>query len=184
MWLTGKGNFRYAVYPEYKGNRRGAIRPKWELEVKDYLVSTWSANYSDGCEADDMLGVRQCELSVDDDNSVIVTIDKDLNMIPGGHYNFVKKEKFYVTPEEGIRFFYYQLLVGDPTDNLKGCKGIGKVKAERLLSDGASEEEWFDIVRDAYSNDEEMTMNAQCLWIWRKMNDIWRMPNKTTIGEE
>ena len=28
LWLTGKGNFRYNVYPEYKANRLEAYRPK------------------------------------------------------------------------------------------------------------------------------------------------------------
>jgi len=171
LWLTGKDNFRYKVFPEYKGNRRDAYRPKWEVAVKDYLVAQWDANWSVGCEADDMLGVRQCELSCNSDESVICTIDKDLKMIPGGHYNFVKKEKFYVSDEEGLRFFYTQLLTGDTTDGIKGVPGIGKVKAEKLLSSLSTEAEYFQTVRDQYSCDEEMLMNARCLWIWRKMGD-------------
>jgi 5'-3' exonuclease len=124
-----------------------------------------------GCEADDMLGVRQCELSCDSDESIICTIDKDLNMIPGSHYNFVKKERYVVTPEDGIRFFYYQMLIGDTTDNIKGVVGIGKQKATKLLDRCSTEGEYFDAVRDAYSNDEEMLMNARCLYIWKYMHD-------------
>jgi 5'-3' exonuclease len=172
VWLSGKNNFRYSAYPEYKANRIGAYRPKWEMEVKDYLTSQWHAKWSDGCEADDMLGVRQCELK----DSVICTIDKDLNMIPGKHYNFVKGIHYDVTDAEAIRFFYYQMLIGDTTDGIKGVPGIGPKKAEKLLLECTTEQEYFERVRDQYSSDEEMELNGKCLWIWRKLNDIWKMP--------
>ena len=132
VYLTGKNNFRYSVFPEYKANRKDAKRPKWEQAVKDYLIIEWDAIVTDGEEADDKLGARQCELSFAEDNSVICTIDKDLDMIPGGHYNFVKKEKRYISPEEATRFFYYQLIQTIwPTGQLKQkaiagppCKGF------------------------------------------------------------
>jgi 5'-3' exonuclease len=170
VWLSGKNNFRYTVYPEYKANRRDMSRPKWELTVKDYLVSHWKAQYTDGHEADDALGYSQTE------NTIICTTDKDLNMIPGWHYNFVQRKKYFVSDFEAISFFYQQMLIGDPVDNIKGVPGIGKIKAEKLLRDCTSEEELFEVVREAYSNDEEMLLNGQCLWIWRKLNDIWRLP--------
>lgn len=127
-----------------------------------------------------MLGVRQCELAPD---TIICTTDKDLDMIPGWHYTWEikrlgqtvrKAQKYYVNAYEASHFFYYQLLVGDSTDNIKGVVGIGKQKAEKLLSGLWSEEEMFNCVREQYSNDEEMEMNAQVLWIWRKPGDIWK----------
>lgn len=167
IWLTGKGNFRYNVYPEYKGNRRGMYRPKWEKEVKQYLVLDWEANTAEGCEADDMLGARQTA------DTIIATIDKDLNQIQGWHYNFVKKEQYYVSPEEADRYFYYQLLIGDTTDNIKGVSGIGPKKADRLLN-SLKPNEWYQAILDLYSCEEELDMNAQCVYIWRKENDNWR----------
>lgn len=62
IWLSGSSNFRYNIYPEYKGNRISMPRPKWEHEAKQHLKDKWQANVSVGCEADDMLGVRQYEL--------------------------------------------------------------------------------------------------------------------------
>ena len=142
VWLSGPTNFRYDVFPEYKANRITAKRPKYEKEVKDYLVRKWDALWSVGCEADDMLGVRQMQINEEwmprfdarhDIHSIICTIDKDLDQIPGWHYNFVKKEKYNVSPEEATRFFYYQCLVGDTADGIKGVPGIGPVKAKKLL---------------------------------------------------
>ena len=172
VWISGKNNFRYQVYPEYKANRIGMKRPKWEQEVKSYLVHTYNAKVSDGCEADDMMGVRSMQEGKD--LGIIATIDKDLNMIPGWHYNFVKKELFHVTPEEADRFFFYQLIVGDTTDNIKGVPGLGPKKAEKLLSGYSTPQEWYSVIRELYSCEEELDMNAQCLYIWRKMNDNWR----------
>lgn len=174
LWLSGENNFRYGVYPEYKANRITAKRPKWEKQVKQYLVDTWGAKWSEGCEADDMLGVRQMEFLGRQKPVCIVTIDKDLDMIPGDHYNFVKKEKYYVDETAACRFFYYQCLIGDTADGIKGVPGIGPKKATKLLEQCDSEERLYQVVREQFGCYEEFEMTAKCLWIWRKPNDIWR----------
>lgn len=168
MFLSGPNNFRYRVFPEYKANRLDAKRPKWEKDVKTYLELDWQGEWSQGCEADDLLGMNQTA------DTIICTIDKDLDMIPGMHYNFVKKVLYNVTPEESIYNFYYQLLVGDTADGIKGVPGVGPVKAKRILGMCESEREMFEACREAYGNDEELEMNAACLWVWRKENDIWK----------
>lgn len=197
LWLSGKNNFRYDVFPEYKANRLDAKRPKWEHEVKDYMRVHYAANTSDGCEADDMLGVRQMELTpkfgeawikIEGENtapSIIATIDKDLDMIPGWHYNFVKREHYFVSPEEAIRHFYYQCIVGDAADGIKGVPGLGPKKAKKLLDtcdeealrDGTDVSKlYYECVSNLFSCYEEFEMTAKCLWIWRKPGDIWKDP--------
>lgn len=184
LWLTGSNNFRYSIYPEYKANRKDAYRPKWEKQVKQFLTQEWQANWTEGIEADDMLGVRQCEST----NSVICHLDKDLNQIPGLHFNWElkrlgtvirEKRQYFVTLEEGNRFFYYQLIVGDSTDNIKGVNRYGPKKATALL-DSLAESEWLPAIRDLYACEEELDLNAQCLYIWRKMNDSWKNLLTTT----
>lgn len=192
LWLTGGSNFRYKVYPEYKANRHGAYRPKWEKEVRQHLTSSWQANTTDGIEADDMLGIRQYELcagkggwELETDcwgNSIIAHLDKDINQIPGWHFNWElnrlgkcvrEKKQYFVTLEEGNRFFYYQLCVGDPTDNIKGIAGYGPKKTEQLL-DSTPSEEWIEKIRELYSSEEELDLNATCVYIWRKHQDSWK----------
>jgi hypothetical protein len=195
IWLSGKDNFRYAIYPEYKAKRIDVPRAEFEQDVKAHLTSEWQANMSQGCEADDMLGVRLMELGKD---AILCHLDKDMNMIPGKHYNWelrrlgkvIREAKIYdVTEQDAIRFFYYQMLVGDATDNIKGIPGTGPKKASTILEgiDYAYHEDndplslearYFRTVRDLYSSDEEMEMNGKVLWIWRKMNDIWVMPKE------
>lgn len=178
LWLTGPNNFRYQLFPEYKANRHGAYRPKWEREVKQWMVDEWDAEFSEGCEADDMCGVRQ-----QDDTTIIAHIDKDINLIPGWHYNWEltregkiirEARKYYVTPEEAHYNFCYQLLIGDSADGIKGVPGIGPKKAAALL-DATEPDQWISDIRDLYSCDEELELNAGCLWLWRKPNDIWRL---------
>ncbi len=179
LWLTGGHNFRYDIYPEYKANRKDNYRPKWEKEVKQHLVNTWDANTTDGIEADDMLGIRLTELG---EEGIMCHLDKDMNQIAGKHFNWeltrlgniVREKRWYsVTPEEADYFFYYQLLIGDPTDNIKGVNGIGPKKAKALL-DSTERSGWYEAIKDLYSCEEELDLNATCLYIWRKHNDSWR----------
>lgn len=177
LWLSGKGNFRYNIYPEYKATRK-APRPKWEQDVKQYMREHMGANTSDKCEADDMLGVRATTLG---ENSVLCHLDKDMDMIPGWHFGWElvrlgkvvrEAKRYFVTPEEALRAFCYQLICGDNTDNIKGIVGAGPKAASRILS--APSDEWIALIREAYDNDEEFEMNAACLYIWRKENDTWK----------
>lgn len=180
LYVTGEGNFRFKVYPEYKANRLKQPRPQHLQAVKDHLIVNWKAIESKGCEADDLLGIEQTHCSLMDVESMIVSIDKDLDMIPGWHFSpeikrknvVVKPDKQYVVgPFEGLRFFYTQLLVGDPTDNIKGVVGMGKKGAEKALRGLYTELELFTAARETYGNDEEMEMNARCLWIQRKPDE-------------
>lgn len=180
LWITGEGNYRFQVYPEYKANRLKTPKPKYLQECRDFLVNVFGAKTSEGCEADDMLGIIQStsnELGIE---TIISSIDKDLLMIPGWHYipeitrkgQIVREAKrCYVSPLDGLIFFYTQLITGDPTDNIKGVVRVGKVGAGELL-DGLSEErDFLQCVRTAYGCDEELELNARCLWIQRKPNE-------------
>lgn len=178
VFISGEKNFRYNVYPEYKANRLDAKRPKWEKDVKAFLELDWQAEKSDGCEADDLMSIEAWKTGLPNTfNCVVCTIDKDLDQVPGWHYNFVKKEKYFITPDQALRNFYYQCLVGDTADGIKGVPGIGPKKASRMLDMCESEREMFEAVREAYGNDEEFEMNAKVLHIWKQLNDIWKWPD-------
>ena len=187
FFLTGENNFRYQVYPEYKANRIGQPVPRHKQALKEYLINKYNATVSEGCEADDLIGIAQCSETARN-RTCIVSLDKDLLMIPGEHYSWEISggtgEKRWtkgavhqdIDPTQALRWFYTQLLIGDTTDNIKGCPGIGPVKAAKILNGLETEEELFEAVRNAYSFDEALLMNGQCLWIWRKENDIWKLP--------
>lgn len=165
--LSGEGNFRYQLFPDYKAHRKDVVKPKWLQQCREYLVTNWNAKISNGCEADDTLGYSQTE------DSIICSIDKDLLQIPGKHYNFVKEEWYDITYDGGMRHFYEQLLKGDRADGIPGVAGLGEKKAARMLEGCETEQEMFDVCRGAYGDDELMYIYGSCLWIWRKEGDIW-----------
>ena len=107
------------------------------------------------------------------EDTIIVSADKDLRQIPGKHYNFVKEELFEVTPLEGLRFFYKQTLIGDSSDNIYGVKGIGPVKAGKLIDCLDTEEEMYYTCRNLYKDDDRFHLNCKLLWILREDMKIW-----------
>jgi len=177
VFLTGRENYRYKFNPEYKANRKDKPKPKWLYPLQEHLVTQWGAKFSEGCEADDLLAIEQTK---NVENTVICTIDKDLLQVPGNHFNFVKEQLSTVSPVEGLRNFYWQMIMGDRSDNIFGFDGVARAsvpkKMESMyheLQEMEDEVQMFDYVRFAYGNDDRFTMNGMCLWIQRKPEEIW-----------
>lgn len=167
-FISGRNNFRKKVNPLYKANRTQPP-PKWLQACREYLSKEWGAIEAHGKEADDLLGISQ------DENTICASLDKDLQMIPGWHYNWLASEKTYVVPLDGLRTFYKQMLIGDRSDNIFGVDGIGKVKAARLIDPMETEQEMIESVFNLYNEDAaRFWMNAQCLWIMQKENETWQ----------
>jgi DNA polymerase-1 len=109
-----------------------------------------------------------------DYHCVVASIDKDMLQLPCWHFNFGRNEWTKVSPEEGIKFFYTQILTGDRADNIVGLHGIGPKKAEKLLQDCHTEEDLWDAVVKAYDGDtDRVTENARLLWLRRYEGQIW-----------
>ena len=173
-YISSDTNFRKEIYPEYKA-QRSPVKPVHLLAMKEYAFTKMGAILSpQGLEADDMLGIEQDKST---HTTTICSLDKDLLQIPGNHFQWEigtskwnKPDNWLTQSElEGYRLFYQQAIKGDPTDNIKGIKGKGKVFAEKALADCTTELEMFNVVRELYSNDEEFKMNAGCVWILREL---------------
>ena len=179
LYLTGKNNFRKKINPEYKANRKDTVPPVYLQECRQYLVDNHNAVISDGCEADDLLGINQTE------DTIICSLDKDLRMIPGKHYNWTKVELDCVTKQDGLRHFYKQMLIGDKSDNIFGVDKIGPVKAAKLIDHLDHEQDMFDAVWAKYDEDAaRFVMNANCLWIQRNHGEIWANQQALTLPKE
>jgi DNA polymerase-1 len=174
-FLSGKGNFRKTIYPEYKA-QRSSVKPIHLQDLREFACSNLGAEVTENdLEADDYLGIYQTE------ESVIVSLDKDLLQIPGKHYRWgistskwVKEEEYITQTElEGSRLLYEQCLKGDTSDNVKGVKGIGEKGAKKLLAECKTEQEMKDVCLQQYSTEEEFLMNAQCLYILRSFDDSY-----------
>lgn len=167
-FLTGRGNFRKAINPEYKANRKDKEPPCYLQECREYLIKEWNAVVSEGCEADDLLGIEQT------DETVVCSLDKDLLMIPGVHFNWNKLEYTHVDQLTGLRTFYKQMMIGDRSDNIFGVDKVGPVKAAKLIDHLTDEVQMLSTTLDLYNDDiERFIMNAQCLWIMQNKDETW-----------
>ena len=184
-FLSGKNNFRYKINPNYKANRRDTPKPEHLDACREFLATEWKASVTEGYEADDALGINQT------DNTIICSLDKDLRMIPGKHYSWqiegtsVNGKKWIreaslteVSPIDGLRTFYKQMLIGDTSDNITGIRGIGEVKAAKLIDHLTTEESMFGEVYRMYSDDTRFYMNADCLWVLQKEDTQYSKRNK------
>jgi 5'-3' exonuclease len=190
-YLTASGkHYRHEIYPEYKANRKDLKKPTHYHRLRDYLLNVHGAELVIDQEADDALGIAQTQADWKENHPIlgpitlngyqetcIVSIDKDLDQIPGWHYNFVKQDLYLVTPEQGLRHFYHQLLMGDRIDNIPGIRGIGPVKARALLATCKNEMEMYVKVLEAYGGRvDDVLVRGRLLKIRTTEGEIWDVP--------
>lgn len=175
IYITGKGNFRTDIYPEYKANRKNVDKPLHYQDLKDWLIKTRPCEVVDGEEADDAMGIAQAQ--AEPFTTAICSLDKDMDMIAGRHYNWRKHLKYTVTQEDGDRWFWTQLLTGDATDNIIGLKGIGPKKAEKALAEYVTNQDMYAVCCAHYSvmdRLDDLELNGHLLWIKRNDNSTWK----------
>lgn len=150
LLLSGPGNFRneIATIRPYKGNRDKAHRPVHYQALRDYLVDRWHAQVIEKREADDEASII-AHGHTDWSEYVVATNDKDLDQIPGRHYDYGRKVHYEVDEFEGLMFFYQQCLSGDATDHIPGCKGVDS-KAADMVGEWVSEAIEKDYVVDTF----------------------------------
>lgn len=184
--LSGKGNFRnkVATLQAYKGNRDpNSTRPFHYDTVGEHILANHPNVLVHGMEADDWLGIEQRK---DLENTCIASRDKDLMGVPGYHYRFACGKlqpavpMHWVSEFEGVSFFFYQMLIGDNTDNIPGCgkkvwckwgktsipcyngevlvvphwmkrrKGVGSSTALKILKPCTTYQEMYDAISQEY----------------------------------
>lgn len=195
-------NFRYNVasIKPYKGHRKNKEKPHWYQAVYDYIKDKPNAVVVHGEEADDAMskeqwvnllsciktgGHKDLPARVD---TVICTRDKDLKMVPGWHYgwpgyNQEEKDPYWITPIEGLRWFYKQLLMGDDADNIPGLYTVGPNSAHLKKVDRCdTEAEMFGVVSDMYEKFFGaywaffLKENGRLLWMRTHEDEMWEFP--------
>jgi len=162
VYIKGEGNFRDSVatlYP-YKGNRTAA-KPLAHDEIRRYLKERWGAKEVHGKEADDQIAMRARQIGYD--KVLVCHADKDLDQIPGKHYNYQKNVYYEISQDEAILFFYQQVLSGDPADNIKGCWKLGTGGALRILH------EVYDEWLDSFLPDEDLDYEMLEGMLWERV---------------
>lgn len=162
--LDAKGpSFRAEIDPNYKANRAPAPE---ELTQQLPIAIEWIEKMGykslsvSGFEADDVIAsvVREARAHghlvriVSHDKDLYQLIEDDLVVLVDAIAKKVLNErhcdeKYGVHPSQ---FIDYQALIGDSADNVPGVKGIGKVTAQKLLSQ-------FDTLDGLYEHLDEVT---------------------------
>lgn len=133
LCFSSPNNWRFRVLADYKANRISTRKPVCYHALKQYSEDTYDTRSYGTLEADDVIGLIATAPG-DETDYIMVSQDKDFKSIPGKHYNPRTQEFFTIDRQSADRFHLYQTLVGDQTDNYKGCPGVGPVKAENVLT--------------------------------------------------
>ncbi|WNH52438.1 hypothetical protein [Stenotrophomonas oahuensis] len=177
--LTDDENFRYGVYPEYKGNRKSLRKPELLRAVKDFLAKEYETYKRPGLEADDCMGILSTHPTLIKGRKIVVSDDKDLKTIPGELHAPGKMKRgqvVKVSQWDADRYFMEQTLTGDSTDGYPGCKGIGaKSPYVTGLSDCKDIREMWALVKKGYESkgktEGDALAQARCARILRA--DDW-----------
>jgi hypothetical protein len=181
--VKGENNFRNLIMPSYKMNRHSDPNKQNQFVpiIRKLAVAEDLAIEAIDREADDLIRTWAEEARLHSKDYIVCSIDKDLRCIPGKHYIMNKKIFMDVSEEQALFNYYFQLLKGDQTDNIRGVPGVGDVKATRILNGCADEEEYQEAVVEqymlAYGEDwhTQLLVNGRLLHIQKTHNDYFRV---------
>ena len=159
-WDMGSKTFRTEIFEGYKGNRGEApieLIPQFDL-VKEVVESFDIPNIGlTGYEADDCIGTIAQQMKglanvsiLTGDQDILQLLDEDISVIllKKGYRNYLLHTPQTFFEEKGImpkQMIDLKALMGDPSDNYPGVKGIGEKTALKLLKE-------FDHVEGIISN--------------------------------
>ncbi|MEH7117113.1 5'-3' exonuclease [Neobacillus vireti] len=159
-WDMGSKTFRTEIFADYKGNRGEApieLIPQFDL-VKEVVESFDIPNIGlTGYEADDCIGTIAQQMKglanisiLTGDQDILQLLDEDISVIllKKGYGNYLLHTPQTFFEEKGImpkQMIDLKALMGDPSDNYPGVKGIGEKTALKLLKE-------FDHVEGIISN--------------------------------
>lgn len=187
----GKGRYRDKFNKEttYKATRATVPPPVFMDEMREFVKINYLTHLcpSSEYEADDAISWHGWyNHDITGNLDIIAGVDKDLNQIPGYHWDYSKDSSYYVSGAMANQFFFHQLLTGDVADSIPGIKGIGPRRADNLLKSGTTPEDWWDIVLSTYTNkfphlfDDEIAEilyeRGNKLWIQRYEGQTWYPP--------
>jgi hypothetical protein len=157
LYVEGDVNFRksLATIKPYKASpsRLASAKPHYFHRIKQYLIDEYAAVVTKDIETDDYISIATSLGYYKGRHWVGATVDKDANQTEGWLYNWDKMDSpKLITPIEGARSLWKQMLTGDTVDNIQGCRGVGaKSPAMTALEDSETEFDMYGIVRHYYT---------------------------------
>lgn len=206
-----------AVTKPYKGNRKKE-KPFHYKNLRAYMKHRYNVVLVEGIEADDAMCIEQTKrikqldtviCSRDKDLRICegMHFGWETGVSPQfgpkrvtylGELTFDMREKVdkngsmveyvHAVKGEGLKFFYAQLIMGDPTDNIPGLPKGGVATVKAVLENCETEEELFRGVKQLYERrfgdawEENMLEQGRLLWMLREVNEdgsykMWEIPS-------
>jgi 5'-3' exonuclease len=136
--ILSRPNFRKAIAKSkpYKGNRpeKPEHYTKWAGLIEGHLEEAWGfIRTPEGYEADDLCHTLTYELTSAGAIVVLCENDKDYNQTEGQHFNVKKKSFKTIDKFQASYALWFQVLIGDSTDNIQGLEKCGEVGASNIL---------------------------------------------------
>jgi len=153
--------WREHAYPDYKETRRHKKSPLWRRFLLNHMKEKYGAAYVEGWEADDIVTTMAYMTEACPLTPVVVHIDKDLDQIPGLHWNWKNAQAYEVTPYDAEYARQWQVLAGDAIDNITGLPGLGDKGATDLLADSGPF--LADLVLAAFIDRADLDAHAKAL---------------------
>ncbi|WP_096190855.1 5'-3' exonuclease [Neobacillus soli] len=187
-WDMGSKTFRTELFADYKGNRGAApveLIPQFDL-VKEVVDAFDIPNIGlAGYEADDCIGTIANQ-SKDFAHVSILTGDQDMLQLLDERISVILLKKGYgnyllhtphtffedkgITPRQMIDL---KALMGDPSDNYPGVKGIGEKTALKLLQEFEHVEGIIaNLERLSKSNKTKIEQDLEMLHLSRMLAEI------------
>ena len=144
--LSRTNTFRRKLYENYKAQRKPTDDDViFQVQQTSILVKALGFKFLNDplYEADDILGMVSKWCFDNNHDMIIISSDRDLYQLINEHvqiYSFIKheminseymEEHYKLTPSQWIEL---KMIQGDPSDNIPGIKGIGKVTAQELMN--------------------------------------------------
>lgn len=187
-WDMGSKTFRTEMFPNYKGNRGEApveLIPQFDL-VKEVVASFDIPNIGmAGFEADDCIGTlaTQAKEEADvfiltGDQDILQLLDERISVIllKKGYGNYLVHTPTTFYEEKGItprQMIDLKALMGDPSDNYPGVKGIGEKTALKLLQEYEHVEGIIsNLDKLSKANKTKIEQDLEMLHLSRKLAEI------------
>jgi hypothetical protein len=184
VYLSNGPCFRHRVATTrpYKGSRADKRKPTYLNDIREYLIQQYDTYVAEDEEADDMLGIQATKAGPY--GAVIISIDKDLDQIPGLKYNFMHDVGYEVSENQAWYNLCIQMMTGDSTDDIPGLPKIGPGKAKKALHGlednpqammeevirmyqiHSGKENWYEYLKE----------QGQLVYIRRKEGEMWEPP--------
>jgi 5'-3' exonuclease len=123
--------------------------------------------------------------------TVICSIDKDLDTVPGHHFRWQThnkdEEHYFLDEKQAMLNYWQQVLTGDNADNIRGLYRIGEKRAKSILNGCETEYEFYktcmrqwEVNFEKYGIEqdpfEEMHKTCKLLYLMKDDNDTGFVP--------